>query len=78
MQFGQILPDLLYTILHADPCGGPVFISNIDLLGVYIRVWIRPEDLPRLAFVTPPRPSDQNTPIGFHLSLLMGYVDSAP
>ena len=47
------------------------------LYNAYMRVWIYPEDLLRLAFVVPLHPSDHNTIIGFHLSMMMGYVDSA-
>ena len=53
-------------------------MSKIDLSNAYMRFWIRPEDLPCLAFVVPPHPSDHNTLVGFHLSLSMGYFDSAP
>ena len=43
-----------------------------------MRVWIRPEDLPRLSFVVPRHLEDADTLIGFHIFLPMGYVDSAP
>ena len=42
-----------------------------------MRVWIRPEDIPKLAFVVPPHSTDTKPLIGFHLSLPMGYVESA-
>ena len=75
MQFTQMLRRLLHTIINANPWGGPVFMSNTDLTDAYMRVWIRPEDLPRVAFVVPTHPLDDDTLIGFHLSLLMLYVD---
>ena len=77
MQFGQILPRHLCIILHTNTCGGVgIFMSNIDNLDAYMRVLIRPEELPQLAFLVPPHPSDHNTLIGFHLSLPMGCVES--
>ena len=53
MQFFQMLSRLLHTIFNANPWGGPVFMSKIDIADAYIRVWIYPEDLPQLAFVAP-------------------------
>ena len=53
-------------------------MSKFDLVDAYMRVCIRPEDLPRLAFVIPPQPVDADPLIGFHLSLPIVYVDSAP
>ena len=78
MQFGQIIPHLLCTIFHSNPRRGPVFVSKINLSDAHMRVWIFPENLPQLAFVVPPHPSDQNILIGFHLSLPMGHVYSTP
>ena len=70
-------PCLLHTILHTNLRRPPVFMSNIDLSDVYTGVWISPEDLSQLAFVVPPQPLDNNTLIGFHIYLTMGYVYSA-
>ena len=41
-----------------------------------MRVWIWPEDLPCLDFDVPLHPADENTLIGLHLSLKIGYVNS--
>ena len=76
IQFGKTPPCILCTNLHANPHGGIVFMSNIDFLGAYARVYIWLDDLPWLAFVPPPHPSNHETLIGFHLSLPIGYVDS--
>ena len=61
----------------ADPAFGPVFMSKVDMSDAYMRVWIRPEDVPKLAFVVPPHADDAEPLIGFHLSLPMGYVELA-
>ena len=41
-------------------------------------VWIQPKHIPALAFVVPPHEGDIELLISFHLSLLMGYLESAP
>ena len=78
MQFGRALPRLLRHIVNADPRLGPVFMSKTDLSDAYMRVWIRIEDVPKLAFVIPEAPGDRDVLVGFHLSCPMGYVESAP
>ena len=41
-------------------------------------LWVRMKDFPSVAFIIPKKnPRDQQL-VGFHLSLPMGYVDSAP
>ena len=42
-----------------------------------MRVWIHPEDLLQIDFPLPLYLSDRNTLVGFHLSISMGYMDSA-
>ena len=78
MQFVQVLPCLLLTILGADPRWVPVFMTKVDLSGAYMRVWITPEYLPRIDFNAPPHSSGNDTLIIFHLSLPMGYIYCAP
>eukprot|EP00957_Ditylum_brightwellii_P200910 15314834-Ditylum_brightwellii.AAC.1 len=60
MQFGRTLHRVLRQIVLADPALGPVFISKVDLANAYMRVWIRLEDVPRLAFMVPSTPMIQN------------------
>ena len=71
MQFGQALARLLHHIFQADLALGPVSLSKVDLADVYMHVWVRPEDITRLACILPPHPSDIQTPFVFHLYLLM-------
>ena len=43
-----------------------------------MRLWFGLEDTPSVAFlVMRKKPTDEQV-VGFHLALLMGYVDSAP
>jgi hypothetical protein len=78
MQFGGALHRLLHAIVDADPRHGPVHMAKVDLSDAYMRIWLDIADLPKLAFVVPPHPSDPEPLIGFHLSLPMGYIESAP
>jgi len=32
MQFGQVLPCILWAIVHSDPTHGPVYLIKIDLV----------------------------------------------
>mmetsp|Transcript_18603 Transcript_18603/g.38903 ORF Transcript_18603/g.38903 Transcript_18603/m.38903 type:complete len:149 (+) Transcript_18603:798-1244(+) len=50
---------------------------KVDMSDAYMRVWVRYEDVPRLGFMVPPILFDAEPLVGFHLSLPMGYVDSA-
>eukprot|EP00957_Ditylum_brightwellii_P002143 164882-Ditylum_brightwellii.AAC.1 len=62
----------------ADPAYGPVFMSKVDLADAYMQVWIRLEDVPQLAFIVPRHKGDPEPLVGFHLSVPMGYIESAP
>jgi hypothetical protein len=77
MQFGGALHRLLHAIVDADPTHGPVHMAKVDLSDAYMRIWLRLADLPKLAFVVPPHPSNPEPLVGFHLSLPMGFVESA-
>ena len=43
-------------ILCVDLWWGGIFISKVDLVDAYMRVWIIPEDILRLSFIVPPYP----------------------
>lgn len=77
MQLGRTLPRILQRIDEANPELGPVFMAKTDLSDAYMRVWLNIVDVPKLAFAIPPIPSDPEPLIGFHLSLPMGYLESA-
>jgi hypothetical protein len=78
MQFDGAFHRLLHVIVDVNPRQGLVHMAKIDLSDAYMRIWLRLQDLPKLAFVIPPHPSDPEPLIGFHLSLPMGFVESAP
>eukprot|EP00957_Ditylum_brightwellii_P118612 9046788-Ditylum_brightwellii.AAC.1 len=68
---------LLFVLATMDPDHGPVFTSKTDLLDAYMRVWLQLEDAPYLASVVPAHPSNTNPVVAFHLSVPMGWIDSA-
>ena len=42
-----------------------------------MRIWFRLEDIPSVAFLLPKSTPDEEQLVGFHLSIPMGYVESA-
>ena len=77
IQFGTAFKFLLGQILSTDPLYGPFFLSKVVLSNAYMRVWVHLEELPRFAFIASLHPLDSDPLIGFHLSLTMGFMDSA-
>ena len=77
MRFGGTLRRIIRRVLLANPRLGPVYLGKVDLANAYMRIWVRLEDTPSVGFPIPRKiPTDKNL-VGFHVSLLMGYVDSA-
>ena len=76
--FGGALQSILKQVLKSDPRLGPVYLSKLDLADTYMRLWVRMEDALSVAFLIPKKTSSYTHQVGFHLSLPMGYIDSAP
>ena len=43
-----------------------------------MRFWVRIEDVPSISLLLPKKNTSDTQLVGFHLSLPMGYIDSAP
>ena len=56
---------------------GPTFLKKVDLSDAYMRIWVRLEDIPSVAFLVPKATPEEDQLVGFHLSITMGYVESA-
>ena len=69
---------ILKKVLTSDPRLGPVYLSKVDLADTYMRLWVRMEDVPSVAFLILKKTPRNTQLVGFHLFLLMGYIDSAP
>ena len=78
MRFGVALQRILKQVLTADPCLRPVYLIKVDLSNAYMRLWVRMEDAPSVAFLIPKKNPGNPQLVGFHLSLPMGHVDSVP
>ena len=78
MRFGGALLRILKLVITADSCLGPVYLGKVDLVGTYMRLWVSMEDVPSVAFLIPKKIPNNAQLAGFHLSLPMGYIDSAP
>ena len=46
MRFGKSLYRVIGCILAAPPKVGPDFLNKVDLADAYMRIWVRPEDIP--------------------------------
>ena len=43
-----------------------------------MRLWVRMEEIPSVAFLIPKKTPSDTQLVGFHHSVPMGYIDSAP
>ena len=53
MQYGRALDRLLCEIVFTDPALGPVYMLKADVSDGFYRIWIRPEDTPKLGLIFP-------------------------
>ena len=53
MRFGGALLRILKQALTAHPRLGPVYLSKVNLEDTYMRLWVRMEDFPSVAFLVP-------------------------
>ena len=77
MRSGKALYRVLDCILKAPSELGPTFLNKVDLADAYMRIWVRLEDIPSVAFFVPKATPEESELVGFHLSIPMGYVESA-
>ena len=78
MRFGGAIQRILKQVLAADLRIGPVYLSKVYLADAYMRLWVIMEDVQSSAFLIPKNTTSNTQLEGFHLSLPMGYIDSAP
>ena len=75
MSFVKSLHRFIDFILVAPPKLGPTFLNKVDLADAYMRIWVRLEDIPSVAFFVPKVTPEEDQLVGFHLSILMGHVE---
>ena len=74
MRFGKTLYRLIDCILTAPPKLGPTFLNKVYLANAYMRIWVRLEDIPSVAFLVQKATPNEEQLFGFHLLIPMGYV----
>ena len=74
MGFIKALYRVIHCILAAPPKIGTTFLNKVDIADAYMRIWVRLEDIPLVAFLVPKATPEDNQLVGFHLSITKGYV----
>ena len=77
MRLRKALYRLIDCILAAPPKLGPTFFNKVYLADAYMRIWVRLEDIPSVAFLISKSTPEEDQLVGFHLSIPIGYVESA-
>ena len=77
MQFGRALDRIITLVVHADPRFGPVRFIKLDIADGFYRVWLRIEDIPKLAVTIPSLPGEAPL-VALPLALPMGWTQSPP
>ena len=77
MQFGRALQRVLQKIQQSNPHFGPVYLSKIDIADGFYRIWIRPNDVPKLGMLFPV-PQGEEPLIALPNVLPMGWRESPP
>ena len=53
MRFSGALHHILKQVITSNLLLGPFYLSRVDLLDSYMRLWVRMEDVPSVAFLIP-------------------------
>ena len=76
MRFVKALHQLLDCILSIEPATGLTYPCKFDLTDAYIKIRVRPEDAPSVAFLIMKENADKKQQVGFHIFIPMGYMES--
>ena len=77
MQFARELERLMYTIWHANPRFGPVYLGKVDLADGFYRLRLALSAMLKLAVIFPSYPDEEEL-IALPFTLPMGWVNSVP
>jgi hypothetical protein len=77
MQFGRALERIIAQVVHSNPKFGPVQFLKIDIADGFYRVWLRLQDVAKLA-VSIPALQGEAPLVAFPLALPMGWTQSPP
>jgi hypothetical protein len=78
MQFGRALERIITQVVHSNPRFGPVQFLKIDIADGFYRVWLRLQDIPKLAVAIPSLPGETEKLVALPLALPMGWTQSPP
>ena len=78
MRFGGTLARIVRRALTMDPTLGPVYLRKVDLSNAYMHLWVIMEYTSSASLLLPNLNPANKQLVGFHLSLPMGFMDSAP
>ena len=77
MQYGRSLDRLIREIVYADPALGYVYILKDDVSDGFYRIWLCPEDAPKLGLIFPSG-KEEEPMVAIPLTLPMGWKNSPP
>ena len=78
MNFRSALLHITKQVLTAHLRLGQVYLSKVDFVDSYMRLWVRMEEVQSVTFLTPKNTHRKTQLVGFHLTLPMGYINSPP
>jgi hypothetical protein len=78
MQFGGALTHVIHGIVYANPEYGAIRTMKVDIADNYYRIWVQPNDIPKLTIVLPPLPGTTKPLVALPMDLPMGWVESPP
>ena len=77
MQYGRALDRLFHEIFFTDPALGPVYMLKADVSDGFYRIWIHPEDAPKLGLIFP-RGAGEEPMVATPLTLPIGCKNFLP
>jgi hypothetical protein len=77
MQFGRALERIVAQVVHSNPKFGPVQFLKIDIADGFYRVWLRLQDVAKLAVAIPALQGEEPL-VAIPLALPTGWTQSPP
>jgi hypothetical protein len=75
MQFGGALTPVIHGIVYANPeYYGAMRTMKVDIADGYYRIWVQPNNIPKLAIVLPPLPGTTKPLVALPMDLPMPSV----
>jgi hypothetical protein len=66
---------ILAAIVHFNPRLGPVYLSKVDIVDGFYRIWVKAANVPKLGVLLPNAPGQERL-IGFPVLLPMVWKES--